>query len=486
MTNDQGTRHAASAAWSRQAVRALSEDTGSPAARRADGTQVTAGEILADTRRSIAFLDALGCLPGRPVPALVSTSPQTLSLLLAGALTGRPVAPIGPRLTPAETAKCLGNLESDVVIAPLEYAETAAEAATLTGRRYEPLGAIAQQTDDRALPAAGPGGTIAILHTSGTTGAPKPVPLTDSQMAARSTLLTDLMRLDRDSVLVAGSPFHHIAGLGMVFVALATGATTAEFPSFSVERWLEVGSAGMTHAALVATHVEMIVAAGAWAAPNLEFISYGASVLRPETLSTLLRSRPDIALVRWYGQTEGSPLTWLSPDDHRLASDDRPQLFDTVGHPVPGLELRIDNPVGKVGEILARAAHLALADADGWRRTGDLGWIDDEGRLVLQGRSGDMIIRGGENVYPVEVERVLAQVDGVAACVVVGVPDAVLGQRILAYIEPHDRAHPPSEEVLRSHLRRELAGFKVPAEWVFVDTFERNASGKIIRPRAVP
>jgi acyl-CoA synthetase (AMP-forming)/AMP-acid ligase II len=134
-----------------------------------------------------------------------------------------------------------------------------------------------------------------------------------------------------------------------------------------------------------------------------------------------------------------------------------------------------------VGEVLAAADHLCSPAADGWLHTGDLGAVDDDGYLRLCGRKHDMVIRGGENVYPVEVENVLAVHPAVAAVGVVGVPDERLGETLAAFIVPTDAARPPSAEELRTFSREALAGFKVPQFWYVVGELPNNSAGKVVR-----
>jgi acyl-CoA synthetase (AMP-forming)/AMP-acid ligase II len=158
----------------------------------------------------------------------------------------------------------------------------------------------------------------------------------------------------------------------------------------------------------------------------------------------------------------------------------------TVGRPAPGVELRIeDADEAGVGELVARAPHFMRTDPDGWLRTGDLGAIDQLGFVHLAGRKGDRIIRGGENVYPTEVEQALEEHPGVREAAVVGVPDVRWGETVEAFVVPADPYDPPGVEDLRVHARSRLAGFKVPAAWHFVEELPRNPAGKLLR-RALP
>jgi acyl-CoA synthetase (AMP-forming)/AMP-acid ligase II len=302
------------------------------------------------------------------------------------------------------------------------------------------------------------------LHTGGTTGAPKRVPLTQRVLALRSAVLAGLTAMDGpDAVYATGSPIHHIGGLGNTLAALSAGAAVVATASFSPEWWRGLKAHGVTHALLVPSMIEMLLADDALDQVELRTLIYGASPIRPETLALILGTMPGVAMVNLFGQTEGSPITCLTPDDHALASAGRTELLESVGRPVPGLELRIDAPDATgAGEVLARGAHLSLPGPDGWLRTGDIGRLDAGGYLYLVGRTHDRIVRGGENVYPAEVERVLESHPGVAAAGVVGVPDERLGQTIAAFVIASDLGRPPDASGLRRYTRERLAGFKVP------------------------
>lgn len=191
---------------------------------------------------------------------------------------------------------------------------------------------------------------------------------------------------------------------------------------------------------------------------------------------------PGVRMLNMFGQTEGSPISVLTPEDHREAIAGRTELLRSVGRPAPGVEVRVDaaGPDG-IGEIHARADHFFRIDAEGWLHSGDLGRIAQDGYLYLLGRGTDMIIRGGENVHPLEVETVLADHPGVADAAVIGVPDERLGQTVVAFVVPAAPHAPPDPAALRSHVRARLSGFKVPVRWWFVDDLPRNANGKVVR-----
>jgi acyl-CoA synthetase (AMP-forming)/AMP-acid ligase II len=321
-----------------------------------------------------------------------------------------------------------------------------------------------------------------ILHTSGTTGSPKAVYYRHARLVRRVDVNARLQQFERGSVFATASPFHHIAGIGNIAVALGAGASVVSMPKFSVDNWRALADVGVTHALAVPTMVELLLREQALALPSLHVLQYGAAPIHPDTLRRAMAALPGVDFLNLYGQTEGSPITCLSPEDHRSAADGREWLLRSVGRAAPGVELRIEGADARgVGEVTARAEHLFMSSDDGWLRTGDIGRLDDDGYLYLIGRRGDKIIRGGENVYPVEVENVLAEHPGVAEVAVVGVPDQVLGELVMAFVVAEDPAQPPDPEELKAFARRSLAGYKVPYLWAFVTELPRNATGKLLR-----
>ncbi len=443
---------------------------------------VSYAELIALAEAAAGWLDETGIPDGAPVPALFDTSPLSLAMVIAGSCTGRPIAPLGPRLSPRELAGCVDGLDAPVLIAEPGYAEQAAAAAGRAGRKFAVVPALEPGGRRTLVPQARPDAIAAILHTSGTTGAPKQVPIRQDRLASRVSVSSALMSAGPGSVYASGSPFHHIAGLGNLAVMIAVGATVVPFPRFSVEAWRELGGYGVTHAFLVPTMIERLLDAGALTLPGLRLLQYGAAPIRPATLAGAVAVLPGVRFINMFGQTEGSPIACLVQEDHDRALAGQPGLLASVGRAAPGIELRLtDADAQGAGEILARGDHLFKLAADGWLRTGDLATIDGDGYVFLVGRLGDRIIRGGENVHPAEVEDVLGEHPAVQEVAVVGVPDDQLGQAVRAFVVLDAGVPAPGAEELRAFARRELAGFKVPTSWRFVPELPRNASGKVLR-----
>ncbi|MGV0793190.1 class I adenylate-forming enzyme family protein [Mycolicibacterium sp. XJ1819] len=470
--------------WSQRVLGQLRHDTHLPAVVSVtpEGTQeYSRSEFSAMTAGACAFLDDGGVAEGEQVVGLLSTRPWSIAMLLACALTNRPLAPLGHRLTRRELLACIENIAGNVILTEPEWLDMASDLAAATGRRVlvvsEPV------LVDRALPEARDPDAIAlVMHTSGTTGLPKQVLVTEAALAQRATVNGRLLGLEPGARFVMTALFHHIAAIGNIAVALANGATVVMFPAFSVAAWRSLEAVAPTHAVLVVSTIETLLDAGALVLPSLRVIGYGASPIHPDTLRRIQLLNPDVDFVNLFGQTEGSPLTVLSPEDHRAAVAGRPELLKSVGRAAPGVELKIHDagPDG-VGEIWARCAHSFVVDAEGWQHTGDIGRLDDEGYLYLVGRRGDKIIRGGENIYPLEVEQVLATHPGVLDAGVVGIPDRRLGETVAAVVVPADPGNPPDSEELRAFCRERLAGFKIPVQWRYVDALPRNPNGKLLR-----
>nr|BFE38940.1 fatty acid--CoA ligase family protein [Actinomadura rugatobispora] len=462
--------------WSEMVAAAY--DHGRPAAVYGDATW-SGRELLDRAAGAAGWLDSLDLPEGAPVPALVASSPEALALVIAGAGAGHPIAPLGTRMTASEVATVVAGLDAPVVLAQPEYAELGREVAERTGRRLVPLPPF--EPGERPL-AARPEDIAIVLHTSGTTGAPKAVPMPQWRLAARARVNGALCELGPDSLYGGSAPFHHLSGLGNVVVALGAGARMTGIPRFTVEGWRLLCERGATHTSMVPSMLEMLLAAGELGPARWRVLQYGGAPIRPDTLRATYAAVPGVRMLNMFGQTEGSPMSVLTPDDHRAAVAGREELLLSVGRAAPGVELRIDRPgADGIGEVHARGDHLFVLDGEGWLHSGDLGRVAPDGYLYLSGRRSDMIIRGGENVHPLEVETVLAAHPEVADVAVVGVPDPRLGQTVAAFVVPADPGAPPDPERLRTFVRAELSGFKVPAYWHVVTDLPRNANGKVLR-----
>jgi acyl-CoA synthetase (AMP-forming)/AMP-acid ligase II len=457
----------------------LGGDQASPAVIDGDD-RYTLGELLALGRGAASWLDAMDVPAGVAVPSLLTSNVGAMALVIGGAGSARPIAPLGPRHTAHELAGCISRLDSPVVACEAAFEAVATEAAALTGTRLLVLDR--PQPSTRPFDVPEPMDVGFYLHTSGTSGQPKAVPYREGALVARAAVNGMLLEMAPGEVYMSASTFHHIACIGNFAAALASGAAVACMPRFSVEGWRRLADVGVTLALLVPTMVEMLIAEDALALPDLRLLHYGAAPIHPDTLARVIELLPDVHLAQIFGQTEGSPISVLTPEDHRLAAKGRTDLLSSVGRAAPGVDLHNEAPDGAgIGEVWSRAPFMYLPGPDGWLHTGDLGALDAEGYLFLSGRLGERIIRGGENIYPLEVEHVLGQHPGVVEAAVVGVPDRHWGEIVKGVVVPTDLAAPPSTDELRAFVRARLSGYKVPAVWEFVGELPRNANGKVLK-----
>jgi long-chain acyl-CoA synthetase len=342
------------------------------------------------------------------------------------------------------------------------------------------------------------------LYTSGTTGLPKGVMLTNDNLFCMLDQVNRWWRFDPgDSVNLALMPLFHIAGLAWSTVGLAYGCRTVVLPEVDIGRILDALRAGVTHAFMVPAVIQFLLASPGVTREDfasLRTLVYGAS---PISVSVLTRALEliECGLIQVYGLTETTgAVTQLHSWEHDPVS--RPDLLRSCGRPYPGVEVRIVDPDtggdvrgegdGAVGELWIRsrqvmagywhnpAATSAAITPDGWLRTGDAGYRDAEGYLFLYDRVKDMIVTGGENVYPAEVENALMSHPDVADVAVVGVPDQRWGEAVKAVVVPAAGTTPDPAELIAS-CRERLAGYKCPKSIDFVETLPRNPSGKLLK-----
>jgi malonyl-CoA/methylmalonyl-CoA synthetase len=411
---------------------------------------------------------AAGARPGDRVALRVEKSPEAVLAYLASVRAGAVLLPMNPAYTADEVAHLVADAEPALV---LDDAGLAALVADASGRPTT--------FDDVAV---GPDDLAAILYTSGTTGRPKGAMLSHRNLAHNTAVLAELWGFRPDDVLLHVLPVFHTHGL---FVAinctLASGAGMVFLPRFDVDAVL--GALPRCTVLMgVPTHYSRLLDdprldAGASVGMRL-FVSGSAPLLA--STHEAFRKRTGHAVLERYGMTETSMLTSNPLDGER-----RP---GTVGLPLPGTDVRIaDDEVVEVRgpNVFAgywRRPELRATEftADGWFRTGDLGMFDADGYLRIIGRARDLVISGGLNVYPKEVEDVVDALDGVLESAVVGVPDADLGEVVLAVVvaEP---GRVLDAEAVRAAVRAHLAGFKVPRRVEVVDALPRNAMGKVTK-----
>jgi len=280
---------------------------------------------------------------------------------------------------------------------------------------------------------------------------------------------------------------------------------------FEVKEWMKtIEREQATRAMLVPTMLKRVIDDPDFSRHNLsslKVITYGAAPMPFEVISKAIKVMPWARYINAFGQTEtASTITTLGPEDHVIEGTEEEKakklkrLSSSIGKPLPDVEVKIVDEEGKalpateVGEILARGPRVMtgywkdeqktsqVMTSDGWLRTGDMGWMDDEGYVYLAGRADDMIIRGGENISPDEVEEVLHSHPKVEEAAVIGVPDVEWGQEPRAVVVLKKGEVTAPEEIIE-YCRSRLAGFKRPRSVVFVDALPRNPMGKVLRKK---
>lgn len=363
------------------------------------------------------------------------------------------------------------------------------------GHEVPTLDELIAGTDDRPLPdPPSPGGLV--LLTSGTTGTPKGAPRTVRSPLAAAQFL-DRIPLRTGECTVMAAPLFHGTGLSQFLLSFALGSTVVLRRRFDPEATVRaIQDNKATALVLVPTMLRRILDLGAeilgkYDTTSLRIIFCAGSALSPELGNRATEAFGDV-VHNLYGSTEVAVATVATPEDWRRAPGTvgrapvgcRVALYDDNGRKVstPGVVGRVF-----VGSMLSFEGYTDGRQKeiiDGLLCSGDLGHFDDDGLLFIDGRDDDMIVSGGENVFPGEVENLLLEHDGVVEAAVVGVPDDDYGQRLAAYVVTRPGVTVEGEE-LRAYVKANLARFKVPRDIVFVDELPRNATGKLLRNKLV-
>jgi acyl-CoA synthetase (AMP-forming)/AMP-acid ligase II len=340
-----------------------------------------------------------------------------------------------------------------------------------------------------------------LLFTSGTTGEPKAAVLRHRHLASYVISTVEFMHAEEDEAALVSVPPYHIAGIAAALTAVYSGRRNVYLPTFTPEAWVETAATEkITHAMLVPTmlgRVLDVLEQRKQALPHLMALSYGGGRMPPAVIEKAMALLPQVDFVNGYGLTEtSSTVAVLNAEDHRkaIASDDPAirRRLGSVGKPLPSLELEIRDPEGKPlpagvsGEVYVRGEQIAgeylhktVIDNDGWFATNDAGWLDEEGYLFVEGRLDDVIVRGGENISPGEIEDVLRRHPNVADVAVLGLPDEQWGEKVAAVVVAKDSA--PSADELAGWVKARLRSTKTPETWEFRAELPYNDTGKLLR-----
>ena len=467
--------------------------------------QWTFADLLEESERAAASL-LEWFEPGERVAVWAPNLPEWLLLEFGAALAGLALVTVNPMLRQRELLHILGNSKVAGIFLVPEYRDNPMQESLEEIRPQLPAlrqvvlfpeweQFLSSTGADVRLPAVAPDDIAQIQYTSGTTGLPKGVLLHHRGLTNAARLWAQSLGARPGESWLNPNPLFHVSGSGfMTLGALQLVGTQFLLPFdpgltlelIETERPAIVGAA--------ATMVELLVRHPDFARRDLSSarVLAAGGMPVPADLVRRVESSLGVSFQISYGQTEACGLTHTVRDDDALAVK-----TETVGRPLPQVEVRVADPASgrtqaleAVGEVLIRGyqvmagyfelpeATATAIDADGWLHTGDLGSMDAQGNLRIEGRLKEMIIRGGENIFPREIEAVIASHPAVAAVAVVGLPDPLFGEQVAACVQLSHSAVADAAE-LRALCEQNLAPFKVPVRWEFVDQMPRTPLGKI-------
>ncbi len=446
-----------------------------------DGTWLTAAELEARTRTVARRLRAAGLSPGARLVIAAQSSAAFVIAYAAALRAGLTVVTLNPAYTRPEITAIVADARPAAALVDGDEMAGWIRAAVEGELPIFGLDPDLAQGAAEDLDQAGPDDTALIIYTSGTTGRPKGVPLSHANLLSSATAVNLAWRWTPDDRLLLALPLFHVHGLGVgINGSLCAGAAVVLRPRFDVDDVVAQAGQGATLFFGVPTMYERLTGGGrARGLAPLRLLVSGSAPLSEQLAHAVAEQSGQVPLER-YGMTETIMLTGNPCDGER-----RP---GTVGFPFPGVEVRL----GESGAVQVRGPNViasyldapeATAEAftaDGWFETGDLGEFDPDGYLRLVGRSKELIITGGYNVYPREVEEALATHPAVREVAVVGRPSAQWGEQVTAVVVAQGDV---AESELRAHAAERVAPYKVPKAIEFADALPRNAMGKIVRGR---
>ena len=440
--------------------------------------------LLVETGRLAATLLSLGLTKGDRLLLQIEKCEAVLSLYLACLRAGVVFLPVNPGYTFAETGHFLRDAEPALAVTDLDRVAGLAKLGARVMALPDLLATASGQGGDFADPVHGPDDLAAILYTSGTTGRSKGVMLSRENLASNAEALVGLWRFTEGDVLLHALPVFHTHGL---FVAtncvLYSGASMIFHRAFQPAAVLAALPKATVMMGVPTFYTRLLADPGPTGAVcgHVRLFISGSAPLSPAT-HVEWKERTGHAILERYGMTETNMITSNPYQGERRAG--------TVGMPLPGVEVRIAGPSGvlpqgEAGAIEVRGPNVfhgywrlpektAEEFRDGWFVTGDMGAFDGEGYLSILGRAKDLVITGGLNVYPAEVEAALDDLPGVAASAVIGVPHPDFGEAVVACV-----VGGVDPEVVRAALRDRLAAFKIPKRVIVLEDLPRNAMGKV-------
>ncbi|MEY2781223.1 MAG: hypothetical protein RL307_927 [Pseudomonadota bacterium] len=444
----------------------------------------------------------LGVKPGQRVAWLGLNHEMQLVTLVACARLGALFLPLNFRLAPAEWQAVLADAGASVLIHDSTH-QGAAQNLNVSGLNVIHQDELIATSSPRglALPHVDEDAPVLLVYTSGTTGTPKGAVHTQLAVIHNARASAWAHGFKQGDKVLSTLPLFHVGGLCIqTLPALLAGIEVVLHPRFEPKAWLaELALSRPSLSLLVPATMRAVFEHPDWAHTDLSAlrgIMTGSSTIPLDYLEAFHRRGVPVGQV--YGSTETGPVSVVLGFDHAI------ERAGAAGWPHPEAQLRLldaqgqDVPTGQTGEVCLRASNLmrgywkahgqvGLGLDDGWFRTGDLGRLDEDGCLTIVGRSKDMIISGGENIYPAEIENRMMGMAGIAECTVVGLPDVRWGEVPVAVVvrSPGQEGQSLDAERITQHLAAHIARFKLPRRVVFVEQLPKSALGKIQKPQVV-
>lgn len=455
---------------------------------------MTFGELFAGAERNAAALVAMGVKPGDRVAVQVEKTIEAIQLYLGTVMAGGVFLPLNTAYTTPEVAYFLGDARPRVLVCDPARADDLAEVAgdarvvTLDGQE---LGSLTDAVVGRGgfdpVP-RGPDDLAAILYTSGTTGRSKGAMLSHENLASNSLMLRDYWQFSDQDVLIHALPIFHTHGLFVATnVALLAGARLVFLKGFNADEILDAMPRATALMGVPTFYTRLLADERLTRerTANMRLFISGSAPLLVDTHEAW-EDRTGHRILERYGMTETNMSTSNPYVGERRAG--------TVGFPLPGVEARImadgkEVPQGEIGVLHVRGANVfqgywqmpeKTAEEllpDGWFITGDMARMDEDGYITIVGRAKDLVITGGFNVYPKEVESLIDGLPGVLESAVIGVPHPDFGEAVVAVVVPAGEG--TSAEAVKAALSGQLAKFKQPKEVVLLDALPRNTMGKV-------
>jgi long-chain acyl-CoA synthetase len=475
-------------------------------ALRLDDTALRYGELAAASTRVAGLLAARGFIPGDRVGVMLPNVPQFAAVYYGVLRAGGVVVPMNPLLKAREVAYYLSDSGTRLLFAWHATADDAmagaqradgVEVVAVAPQSFATL--LADQQPTEAVVDRAADDTAVILYTSGTTGQPKGAELTHGNLVSNVEVTqTDLLKLTGDDVVFGGLPLFHSFGQTCTLnTAMAAGASLVLLPRFDAGAavGLLAGHRATVFAGVPTMYAALLGVVDAPEIPDLRICVSGGAALPVEVLHRF-EERFGCEVLEGYGLSETSP----------VASFNRPGVArkaGSIGTPVTGVEMRVLDmdgaplPICEVGEIAIRGHNVmkgywqkpeqtdAVLDQDGWFRTGDVGRQDEDGFFFIVDRKKDLIIRGGFNIYPREIEEVLYELADVAEAAVIGLPHPTLGEEVGAAVALREGAT-VTETELRDFVKGQVAAYKYPRVVWFVDALPKGPTGKILKREIAP